>query len=158
METQDPPPCLCVHTGTTVVNLGTEAATLPPGHPSTCPICPLAFLLPNPLYFPQGTKKRKRNGKQNLSQQFVPLTVGHVLTLVVVLYPFHPMEFFFSLEIPERKIRHTRKPVLLCILLPLASGFSDILGKKPMSISSVFFQEGREGGRKEGRLAGVDGG
>lgn len=54
-----------VITGTTAINLGSirlglpSGSILPPGHPSVCPICPLAFLLQIHLCFPQGTKKKK---------------------------------------------------------------------------------------------------
>ena len=85
METQSPPPCLCVITGTTAINLGSiplglpSWEHLPPGHPSACPICPLAFLLQIHSCFPRGTKKRRHNRKHDSSQQFVRPTVCNLL-------------------------------------------------------------------------------
>lgn len=65
------------------------AASSPPGHPSVCPICPLAFLLQIHLCFPQGTKKRRHNRKHDSSQQFVHPTVCDLLHCpLTISFPF----------------------------------------------------------------------
>ena len=156
METQSPPPCLCVITGTTAISLGSiplglpSWEHLPPGHPSACPICPLAFLLQIHSCFPQGTKKRRHNRKHDSSQQFVHPTVCDLLRCpLTISFPFPIYLFTWNLLEKNKgvwgnQLRHAFSASLILLLW--------YLGEKFASVSSVPFREWMKEGMCEWKV------
>ena len=144
MEAQNPPPCLCVITGTTAINLGSIPLRLPswqhlpPGHPSACPFVPPA-LLQIRLCFPQGTEKRKHSRKHDSSQQFVHPTVCDLLHgPLAISFPFHI--YLFPWDLLEKtkgewRNHYCRASSASLVLLLCC------LGEKFASMSSVPFCE-----------------